>query len=556
MTLIMPCGDPLKRYSLSFNKEVVCQRRLKRTLYGSMRTILFNLTNTWAGQLSFTRKVLIIIGLLISTNVLLLALFFALEKDSLEAERLVMHSKEVLLTSEKLFKNSVETQLQFLTYAFVKSVESPELEERLTTAVTETNKERLLLASLVVDNAPQRILLQQINEMIDQYQETIKNSATALRDGLLTEPDKQANIQSLRARLRNIRLVMTEFALHEEALSNARKVALSRTQRTNAQFVLLSCGLLIGLSLILALLFHWSVNSRLQQLISKVESYSVGNPLPLTLSGHDEISQLERAFYELSKNLHERASENEAFIYSVSHDMRSPLVNLQGFAEEIKLSIERIEPLANASLANSPQKAQLDSLTIEDIKKASAYVGIAVDRLSTIIDGLLRLSRAGRVEYNLSHCDCNAIVQRIIKSFQATIEEKNMVVDVGELPMVYADPTALDKIFANIIDNAIKYTNPARPGIIRIYHMRDHSTPNETIAIEDNGLGFPEVYMKKVFLPFQRYHQEIASGEGIGLALVSRMLQKLSGSIWVSSTPDKGSCFYITLPGRAPGDVS
>src|SRR5690606_22182785 len=116
-------------------------------------------------------------------------------------------------------------------------------------------------------------------------------------------------------------------------------------------------------------------------------------------------------------------------------------------------------------------------------------------------------------------------------------------VEVGPLPPAWGDPTALEQIFANLLINAVQYLDPARPGLIEVGALEaDADTDADTDAdaarcyyVRDNGQGIPEPYVEKVFAVFQRLHKEAGPGEGIGLAIVRRVVERLHGRIWVES---------------------
>src|SRR5207244_5890411 len=121
-------------------------------------------------------------------------------------------------------------------------------------------------------------------------------------------------------------------------------------------------------------------------------------------------------------------------------------------------------------------------------------------------------------------------------------------------PPAWADPTALDQIFANLIGNAVNYLDPARPGIIEIgaagEGVRVEGAPPAmpVYYVRDNGRGIAAEYQEKIFLAFQRLHPDAAPGEGVGLALVRRVVERHGGRIWLSSTPGTGTTFYVALP--------
>ena len=256
----------------------------------------------------------------------------------------------------------------------------------------------------------------------------------------------------------------------------------------------------------------------------------------------------------MASNLAQQRQENEMFVYSVSHDLRSPLINLQGFSEELSLSYRDIQSLfERENVPASVRERGLDLLS-ENIEESIRFIQTAVGRLARIIDALLRLSRAGRVEYQCQSTDVAPIVPKILEALHDTISGKKAEIVVGELPPAWGDPTAVEQIFANLIGNSVQYLDPARSGRIEVGSDRPSGPGNlaglHVYFVKDNGLGIPEAYQQRVFTPFNRLHANVAQGEGIGLTLVRRVVERLGGKIWLESTAGVGSTFFVALPSR------
>jgi signal transduction histidine kinase len=145
----------------------------------------------------------------------------------------------------------------------------------------------------------------------------------------------------------------------------------------------------------------------------------------------------------------------------------------------------------------------------------------------------------------------------------ASIRARGAQVSVHALPDVWGDPTALEQVFANLIGNALNYLDPSREGRVEIGTA--HAPPGveslQIFYVRDNGLGIPEVGLPRLFQAFARMHGNVAPGEGIGLALVRRVVERHGGRVWVESTEGAGTTFYLSLPDAlaaappAPGDA-
>ncbi|MEX0611066.1 MAG: ATP-binding protein [Pirellulales bacterium] len=257
-------------------------------------------------------------------------------------------------------------------------------------------------------------------------------------------------------------------------------------------------------------------------------------------------------------DLVQKNRENELFVYSVSHDLRSPLVNLQGFSNELMTVSENIRDLLGSAALPAELQQRAIHLVDDEMLRSIRFIQTAVSRLSNIIDALLRLSRAGRVEYQPEIVNIRAVVGRIVEAMSATIYDRGASVEIGELPNAWGDATALEQVFANLINNAVNYLDPGRPGRIQVGIVEsDQSThdlrPSVTYYVRDNGLGIPEAYHGKVFQALKRLHPEAAKGEGIGLAIVRRIVERHGGTIRFESAAGVGTTFFVNLP-NAPVD--
>jgi signal transduction histidine kinase len=258
---------------------------------------------------------------------------------------------------------------------------------------------------------------------------------------------------------------------------------------------------------------------------------------------------------EANRELLQKNRENEMFVYSVSHDLRSPLVSLQGFSKELGLTCADLQSLLSNPTIPEDFQQQATTLLERGVRQSIHFIQSAVVRLGNIIDALLRLSRAGRVEYQQQAVDVARIVSRVVDSTSLAQFDGAVEIKVGELPPCMGDPTALEQVFGNLIGNAIKYRDPERPCEIEIgCAARAEGGAMEslhrevTYYVKDSGLGISEASKEKVFLAFKRAHPTVAEGEGMGLAIVRRIVERHGGSIWVESKVGQGSTFFLSLP--------
>jgi signal transduction histidine kinase/CHASE3 domain sensor protein len=242
--------------------------------------------------------------------------------------------------------------------------------------------------------------------------------------------------------------------------------------------------------------------------------------------------------------------ENELFIYSVSHDLRSPLVNLEGFSRELTMVTDSLRTILEAPGVPEDVRRKALPLIEDDVAESVRFIRTAVGRLAAIIDGLLRLSRAGRVEYRIQQLELGRIVQRIVDAMQSTLGASQGEVTFDPLPTVAGDALALEQLFANLIGNAVAYARPGVPARINLAVEDDLARdPRYTVVrVSDNGLGIPEAHLDQVFQPLQRVHPGVGRGEGMGLAIVRRIVERHGGRVWVRSQVGAGTTFYVELP--------
>ncbi|OWK35485.1 CHASE3 domain-containing protein [Fimbriiglobus ruber] len=251
----------------------------------------------------------------------------------------------------------------------------------------------------------------------------------------------------------------------------------------------------------------------------------------------------------VNRDLAQKNTENEMFVYSVSHDLRSPLVNLQGFSKELEKGAQKLAAVLADGTVPSDVRNRGRALLNGNMTQSIGFIQTAVMRLSGIIDALLRLSRAGRIEYRRESVDMGRVVAQVLGAAHGTITERRAAVRVGELPPVWGDRTAIEQVFGNLIGNALTYLDPGRPGVIEVGCLLPPAMEGfRTYFVRDNGLGIAEGHRSKIFQAFQRSHPGIGSGEGLGLAIVSRVAERHRGRVWVESHPGAGSTFFVALP--------
>ncbi|MBZ5638061.1 MAG: PAS domain S-box protein [Acidobacteriia bacterium] len=264
-----------------------------------------------------------------------------------------------------------------------------------------------------------------------------------------------------------------------------------------------------------------------------------------------DITERKRAEAQLkgySEELAEINEELKTFAYIVSHDLRAPLVNIKGFSDELLYSIEEIKPVLEKHLADieEGQRQKYNLILEKDIPEALKFIGSSVRRMDNLINAILKLSRAGLRKLNPEPLQTEEFVQTILHTLAHQIDTRRITVTLGRLPDLVADRTAIEQIFGNLLDNAVKYLDPARPGRITI--SADCGSDEIVFRIQDNGRGMSKEDIPKAFEIFRRVGKQDAPGEGMGLAYVKTLLRLLGGRIWCESEPGVGTTFSFSLP--------
>ena len=180
------------------------------------------------------------------------------------------------------------------------------------------------------------------------------------------------------------------------------------------------------------------------------------------------VEERTQSLAAVNRELASRSEEATCFVQGVSHDLKSPLVNMLGFSNNLEQIRDEVCELIRECQAPVEAKARLDELLNQQTPAALRHIETAVLRMSGFVDAILRLARAGRVAYQSIEVDLTAMVAGILDGLSSTIEERGAKVRCGQLPLVVGDPMALEQVFANLIGNALNYLDPRRPGEIEV----------------------------------------------------------------------------------------
>ncbi|HET6515590.1 MAG TPA: ATP-binding protein [Thermodesulfovibrionales bacterium] len=248
----------------------------------------------------------------------------------------------------------------------------------------------------------------------------------------------------------------------------------------------------------------------------------------LILSFNEMAEALERENRSLMKAHEDIAYANqelEAFAYSVSHDLRAPLRGIEGFS---KILLDDYSQKIEAQCQHYLNRIRANTL-----------------KMSSLIDDMLTLSKAGRTELQKRPVDIQGIVKNALNDFRPEIEARGITIAFGNIPVLDCDQKLMQVALSNLISNAIKFTRNGMDSKIEI----GFDDEKKAIFVRDNGIGFDMEYHEKIFGVFQRLHlPEEYEGTGIGLAIVKRIVERHAGKVWAESESGKGATFFITIP--------
>ncbi|MGR4926459.1 CHASE3 domain-containing protein [Bradyrhizobium sp. CAR08] len=396
------------------------------------------------------------------------------------------------------------------------------------------------LTRLIGDNPEQRQSIEKLSAAIETRLGQFVQEMDFIRRG---EPEKAAALvreiasTDTTAAIAN---VATGMIQEEERLFRLRTVNSDRSQTLAASMT----GIGSGLVVLLALISIWLVR----------RSALARDDAEARL--RDANVNLEGVVDERTADLREANNEIQRFAYIVSHDLRSPLVNIMGFTSELEElggdifrrigSLTHVPadgpPLPDGEIALEGPDKQLS----EDFSEALGFIKSSIAKMDRLISAILNLTREGRREFQPEKIDTRELIEAIVSTLAHQAAEAQAEIHIAPLPDLVSDRLALEQIFSNLIDNAIKYLKPGVPGEIRI---RGRTKLGYAIfEISDNGRGIDAKDHQRIFDLFRRAGTQDKPGQGIGLAHVRALVRRLGGTMSVSSELNTGSTFTITLP--------
>jgi len=400
------------------------------------------------------------------------------------------------------------------------------------------------LGALTSDNPVQKRVLDEMLPLVNQQTEEFRKAIELARTQRMDDATRIVREDVGRDTMDHIDGLAGQMRAEEDRLFVERTTNADRSQTLAASMTGIGSGFVVVLAGISIFLVRRSARAR-----DDAEAQLRDNNL-----------NLEATVDERTADLREANNEIQRFAYIVSHDLRSPLVNIMGFTselEELRGDIfKRIATLgrAGASAPLVPADASDiepvldgdDKQLSQDFSEALGFIKSSIAKMDRLITAILNLTREGRREFEPVRIDTRELIEGIVATVAHQAADASAQIRIEPLPDIVSDRLALEQIFSNLIDNAIKYLKPGVPGDISV---RGRTKLGFAIfEIADNGRGIDPKDHQRIFDLFRRAGTQDKPGQGIGLAHVRALVRRLGGTMSVASDLHNGSTFTITLP--------
>lgn len=389
------------------------------------------------------------------------------------------------------------------------------------------------LRQLTYDNPRQQSYIRKLDRQLQQLVALRSQSVALVTEGRISEANALFQAELSSVRLNSIRALFDAMSREERALLAARDAQQERSINLFYS-VLAVAGVLVIAVAVAALLVVVRYTTdlgqsreQLQQLNESLEAIVV-----------DRTADLSRANDEIQR-----------FAYIVSHDLRSPLVNVMGFTAELETATATLRDLVARAEEEAPAILTDDArfAAREDLPEAIGFIRTSTQKMDRLINAILALSRQGRRVLAPEPLDLMRMVGQIRDSMAHRLDETGARIDVdGQLPALVSDRVAIEQILSNLIENAVKYRHPDRPVEVRVTGGR--AGDRVWIEVSDNGRGIDPRDHERVFDLFRRSGNQDQPGEGIGLAHVRALAYRLGGTITLRSALGEGAAFRLSLP--------
>jgi signal transduction histidine kinase len=395
------------------------------------------------------------------------------------------------------------------------------------------NRTLLTIEQLTGDNPVQRASLAKMRLLVAQQQQAIQVSMAFARGGHSDSSEfyHDTGVDATR-QIRRLAEVMTE--------EENRNLQVRATGQQATVDRLLLVAMIAGMLLVfLAIGSVWVILRYTRQLNTSQRELAA-----LNLGLEDQVATR-------TADLQRANDEIQRFAYIVSHDLRSPLVNVMGFTSELEAAAKPLGVLLERAEAEAPQIVTPEAAMAvrADLPESIGFIRTSTQKMDRLINAILQLSRQGRRVLTPEPVDMGRVLQTVADNLAHRSSELGATITLQpDLPTVITDRLALEQIFSNLVENALKYLKPGRAGLIEVTGRRQGV--RVVYEVKDNGRGIDPKDHDRVFDLFRRAGVQDQPGEGIGLAHVRALAYRLGGTVTCESALDQGATFRVSLPAR------
>jgi signal transduction histidine kinase len=389
------------------------------------------------------------------------------------------------------------------------------------------------IGNLTTDNPSEQRNIAQARVQVARLTMGMDDSVALVRGGKLNEARTHFSTEDTVQGVRQLRTLTQAMAAEEQALLKTRADALERSAQA-LYIVLAGGGVLLAIVAVSSL---WVILRYTRDLTASRNALSVMN-LGLESTVSERTADFKRANEEIQR-----------FAYIVSHDLRSPLVNVMGFTSELDAAAKPLSELLDKVEAEAPQVLTDDARHAirVDLPEAIGFIRASTQKMDRLINAILRLSREGRRVIAPEPLNMAGLLNGVADGVRHQADSRGAVVEIKTpLPDIVSDRVAVEQIFSNLVENAVKYLAKGRPGQITVRGRLQGD--NVVYEVQDNGRGIDPKDHDRVFDLFRRSGPQDQPGEGIGLAHVRALAYRLGGLITCESNLDQGATFRLSLP--------
>jgi light-regulated signal transduction histidine kinase (bacteriophytochrome) len=221
-------------------------------------------------------------------------------------------------------------------------------------------------------------------------------------------------------------------------------------------------------------------------------------------------------------------------------------LNILGFSKELARCCQQLQEMLKSEFPDTLARRATRLALEQEIPEALHFIQASAQKMDGLLAGLLRLSRLGRQPLAMVDVNMNRLLAQVLETLKYQALVSRAEIELGDLPPCRGDAMQLNQLFTNLLENALKYLQPQRPGRIKL----SGSVSSEAViyCVEDNGMGIASEHQERVFELFHRLMPNRCAGEGLGLAIAHRIAARHRGKIWVESISEAGSSFFVSLP--------